>query len=65
MLYVFPDLTCSTAFISSRSSVGFHLPRSLVICSGCLLFLTLLVIGAGFITIAIGGVRVVPDLAIW
>lgn len=57
-------LTCSTAFMSSKSSVGFHRPRSLVTCSGCLLFFTLLVIGAGFNTIVRGGVSVDPDLVI-
>lgn len=44
--------------------MGFHRPRSLVICSGCLLFFTLLVMGAGFITMVRGGVRAVPDFVI-
>lgn len=54
-------LTCNTAFISSRSSVGFHLPKSLVICRGCLLFFTLLVMGAGLTTMVRGSEREVPD----
>lgn len=62
---MFVLLTCNTAFISSRSSVGFHRPKSLVIWRGCLLFFTLLVIGAGFITIVRGGGRAVPDFATW
>ena len=65
MIFLFELLTCSTALIRSRSSVGFHRPRSLVICRGCLLFFTLLVMGGGFITMARGGVRVVPDFVTW
>lgn len=41
--------------------MGFHRPRSLVICRGCLLFFTLLAIGVGFIIIVRGGVRAFPD----
>lgn len=58
-------LTCNTAFISSRSSVGFHRPRSFVICRGCLFFFTLFVMGAGFITMVSGGVRAAPDFVIF
>ena len=65
MIQIVELLTCSTALIRSRSSVGFHRPRSLVICRGCLLFFTLLVMGGGFITMARGGVRVVPDFVTW
>lgn len=65
MVPIFAVLTCKTAFISRRSSVGFHRPRSLVICRGCLLFFTRLVMGAGFITMVRGGVRTAPDFAIW
>lgn len=54
-------LTCSTAFISRRSSVGFQRPRSLVIFKGCLVFFTLLGRGEGFNITARGGVRAVPD----
>lgn len=40
--------TCNTALMSRRSSAGFQRPRSLVTCSGCLLFFTRLVSpGAG------------------
>lgn len=65
MILTFILLTCNTAFISSRSSVGFHRPKSLVICRGCLLFFTLLVMGAGFTTMVRGGVRAVPDFVTW
>lgn len=41
--------------------MGFHRPKSLVICRGCLLFFTLLVMGAGFTTMVRGGVRDAPD----
>lgn len=47
--------------MSKRSSVGFHRPKSFVMCRGCLLFFTLLVMGAGFTTMVRGGVRVPPD----
>lgn len=59
------SLTCNTAFMSSRSSVGFHRPRSFVICRGCLFFFTLFVMGAGFITMVRGGVRAAPDFVIF
>ena len=54
-------LTCRTALMSRRSSVGFQRPRSLVICSGCLLFFTLLAMGGGVTTMVRGGVSVVLD----
>lgn len=41
--------------------MGFHRPKSLVICRGCLLFFTLFVTGAGFTTMVRGGVSAVPD----
>ena len=41
--------------------MGFQRPRSFVICSGCLLFFTLLAMGGGVTTMVRGGVRVVLD----
>lgn len=41
--------------------MGFHRPKSFVMCRGCLLFFTLLVMGAGFTNMVRGGVRVPPD----
>ena len=55
--------TCSTALMSRRSSAGFQRPRSLVTCSGCLLFFTRLVSpGAGA---GLGGTGVLGVLDTW
>lgn len=51
--------------MSRRSSVDFHRPKSFVMCRGCLLFFTLLVMGAGFTTMVRGGVRAPPDFVTW